>query len=497
MAANSSHSADVSPDLIRRIAGQGTLLFVGFSAAQILSFLRNAVMAHVLSHGDFGVAATIFLVLQLIDVMTDFGVERFVLQDREAGDDRVIGAAHTLQLVRGLLSAALLYLSAGALARLFQVPEATWAVELMAIILVLKGLSHLGLRLRQRHLDNRVAVLVEVVPQVVSLAVVALLLPVRPVYDVAVWGALAQAVTVLALSHGLARGPFVLGCDREAMSRLFRFGWPAWVSALTAVAVLQGDRAIIGAVLGNEALASFTVVFMITMVPSLIAGRIGQALMLPMLAASRDDATAFRAQFDLVCRVMTLAAIAHVVLFAAAGDQLVRLAFGENYRDLGLLVLVVAGIWGLRIVQVAPVVAFMALGQTQPVMLAGMIRAAVLPAGLMLALDGFGLATIALVGLAGEVLALAAIAWLVERRRAGLGRATMRYAAVLAPIAVSAYVLAIALEKGLGLGPAAQLGVGLVATVLAVIVTIAANPALRALALSLKALIARRLPMTA
>ena len=60
----------------RRIAGQGALLFSGFAAAQALSFVRNVLLGHALSRGDFGIAATIALILQLIETLSDLGSDR-------------------------------------------------------------------------------------------------------------------------------------------------------------------------------------------------------------------------------------------------------------------------------------------------------------------------------------------------------------------------------------------------------------------------------------
>ena len=45
------------------------LLFTGFGVAQACSFARNSIIGYSLSKGDFGIAATITLILQLIETM--------------------------------------------------------------------------------------------------------------------------------------------------------------------------------------------------------------------------------------------------------------------------------------------------------------------------------------------------------------------------------------------------------------------------------------------
>ena len=42
---------------------------------QACAFVRNAIIGHMLAKGDFGIAATLTMVLQLIESMTDVGAE--------------------------------------------------------------------------------------------------------------------------------------------------------------------------------------------------------------------------------------------------------------------------------------------------------------------------------------------------------------------------------------------------------------------------------------
>ena len=93
----------------RRIAGQGAMLFSGFGAAQMLSFVRNALIGHALAKGDFGIAAAITLVLQMIETLTDLGADRLIMQAPDGDQPRFLGAAHTLLAARGVVLSAILF----------------------------------------------------------------------------------------------------------------------------------------------------------------------------------------------------------------------------------------------------------------------------------------------------------------------------------------------------------------------------------------------------
>jgi hypothetical protein len=122
------------------------LLFSGFGAAQVLSFARNAIIGHALSKGDFGIAAAITLVLQMIETLTDLGADRLIMQANDGGTPRFLGAAHTLLAARGLLIGIMLYAAGPALAHAFNADQAASAFQLAALVPVIKGLLHLDFR---------------------------------------------------------------------------------------------------------------------------------------------------------------------------------------------------------------------------------------------------------------------------------------------------------------------------------------------------------------
>lgn len=434
--AECSGPALATPTLTRRLLGQGGLLLAGHATAQGLSFLRNALIGHALSKGDFGIAATITLFLQLMETLSDLGTDRLIVQARDGDDDRLVATAHTTIAVRGLVTAALVFLAAHPVAGFFAIPHVAWALQLAALAPLVKGFQHLDYRRAQRRLDNRPQLLVEAGPQAAALAVTIPLLAIDGGYAVAVWLSLIQAVASATLSHTLAERPYRLAADPALLRRFVAFGWPIWLSAFPLIAVFQGDRIIVGRLLGMEELAAFSAAFMVTMVPGLIGAKIGHALMLPVLAEARDDGDAFARRFTRLADATALAAVVYTLLFVAAGGIIVELAFGSSYAGLGAVVGWLAMMWGLRMLQAVPGMALMALGSTRPFLNAGLIRAAALVLSLYAATSGLGLAAIAAAGVVGEVLSLVYVAWRLDRERPGLMMPFLLRALALAPAAL-------------------------------------------------------------
>ncbi|MEZ5843545.1 MAG: oligosaccharide flippase family protein [Hyphomicrobiaceae bacterium] len=483
----SAATADASASSgLGRILGQGALVTGAFLVSQAASFARNAVLGHWLAKGDFGVAALITLTLQMVEVLSDLAADRMIVQDEDGDAAHLMATLHTVQVARGFALALLLAAGGGLIAHAFSVADATLALQAMALVPLVKGFQHLDFRRRQRTLDNRGFALVEAVPQIVALALIVPALLVRPGYGIVVLLALAQAAVAVFLSHWLATRPYRLAFDRPVLHRLMRFSWPIWASAVPLVAVYQGDRLIVGQMLGIEALAGYSVAFMMAMVPGLLAAKLGTSLMLPLLASARSAPAMFAARFRIMVAVTVAWAAAYLAGFVVAGGALAEIAFGANYAGLGTVAGWLGLMWSLRMVQAVPGMALMTLGDTRPLLTAGVLRALALAPAAMLAARGHGLEAVAAAGVAGEIASFAWLTMALERRLAGLGGHLAKGIFWLVPAGASALIAVVLLDGGDRFGT--TLLVGVAAAVVTGVAVLAGEPVTRRYLVSLPAL---------
>lgn len=465
--------------LSSRIAGQGALLFSGFALAQALSFVRNALLAHLLSKGDFGVAAAILLLLQTIETLSDIGADRLIVQDRDGDDARFVANAHAALVTRGFVTAVLIAALALPIARLFAIEHAAWAFATIALSPAVKGFLHLDSRRVQRHLDNRPQMLIEVAPQAVALALAWPAVQLLGGYAAVVVISLAQAIVAVAVSHVMAGRRYAIAIDSATLSKFVSFGWPIWASAFPLVAVYHGDRILVGHLAGIESLAAYTVAFMATMVPGLVAAKVANALMLPLLAGARDEPARFTGRLLLMIEATVLVAALYLALFVIAGEALVAFAFGAAYSGLGTVVALLALMWSMRMLQATMGVALMAIGETRPFLVAGLIRAIGLPLAGAALVAGLGLAGAAAAGAIAEFLSLVYVAWCMQGRlpqQSELGTATLMRAAFIAAAGGAALLL----ESTLGpMDPGGSLAVATVASVATTVTAAMLLPAIR------------------
>lgn len=390
----------------KRIARTTLALFAGFATAQTASFLRNAFVGHMLSPGDFGIAATLALTLQLIEIASDLGADRLIVQHPQGDSPELVASVHSSLLLRGVIATAILLSVAPSFTSFMQIPAALWAFQIVAFAPLLKGFMHMDYRRRQRQLDNRGFLLVDSATQVAAAGIAVPSMLLARDYSAIAWVLLLQSALAVLLSHLVAVRPYRLGFDIGVLREIIRFGWPIWLSALPLIAVYQGERLLVGRVFGMSELALFSAAFMIAMVPGLIAAKVGQAVMLPLLAKAQDDQQIFHRRFQLMSDLTAAAAAGYLIFFTIAGGAILPLAFGAHYAGSGALVTCFAAAWAIRMVQAVAGMAMMAKGETRPLLIAGSIRALALIPALVLALQGFGITSITLTGFAGELASL-------------------------------------------------------------------------------------------
>lgn len=416
---------------LRRVAVQGILLAGGFGFAQMLGFARNALLGHLLSKGDFGIAAAITVTLQIFEMISDIAADRMIVQAKDGDEPRILDCAHAIFLLRGLVLAVLVFVTAPHAADLFLVPEAVDAFRALALVPLIKGFTHLDWRRAQRRLDNRAAVLVETISQAAALALTWPAVWYVGSYEAVLWTAGIQGLFMIGASHWLAETRYRLSFDGPTLLRFVRFGWPILLGAIPVLAVFQGDRVIVARFLGLDSFAGYTAAFLLAMVPVTLAVKVGHSLMLPLLSQARERGISRTARFGLMCEMTVLMAAVYLAFFATLGGEAVELAFGPNFAGTQVITAAIAVMWALRLAQMPAQALFLAEGDTRPLLTAGIIRMSGLVLALAVAMHGADLVLIALAGAVGELLSLVYLAHRSGQVAAGLGRILLTRSAFL------------------------------------------------------------------
>jgi O-antigen/teichoic acid export membrane protein len=394
----------------------GLILTSGNAAAALLSLVRNIVIARLISVEDFGIASTFAITMALVEMASNFSLDRLVVQARDGEEPRLLSTLHAVQAIRGLLGAGVLVVVAGPIAALFGVPEVAWAYQALALIPLLRGLAHLDMFRRQRAMQFVPSATVEVSAQMLSsLAALPLALWLGD-WRAMLYALLIQQVVFTAASHLVALRPYRWSWDRDIIRRTLRFGLPLLANGILMFGIFQGDRIIVGSLIGMTELGWFSVAFSLAFVPAMVLATSLQSFFLPQLSRVQDDATAFRRLYLVTAQASLLLGIALAVAFWFAGPMLVVLLYGARYELAAPIVVWLAVMQGLRIARMGASITATAKANTTNPLLANVARVVSLPIAWGAVSMGGGVTAVVGIAIAGECFALLVSQLLLRRR---------------------------------------------------------------------------------
>jgi O-antigen/teichoic acid export membrane protein len=383
------------------------VLSIGEAVGYGASFVRNMILARLLTKADFGIAATFAMVISLLEVSAKLGIARFVVRDKEGNDPLFIATAHSVQCVAAVLSTILIAAVAWPAARVFGLSEHMAAFLVLAAIPLLQGFVHLDTRRYERELRFGPSALTEAVPQVI----IALLA--WPVglwlgdYRVVLLLLIIKALLTCGAAFYLAERPYQFRLHREYAMRMLHFGWPLLLNGLVTFFIVRGDQFLVASFYSMADLGVYAAAASLTLVPTLFFTRVFASVMLPLMAKVQDDPVVFNRRYGLVIAVVCAFSAIYAVTVILGAEAFMQLAFGRKYHGTGVILAWLAVANAFRNIRLAPAVAAIAKGDSMNQMISNLWSGVSLLPALAVALAGQPVWLVACAGLVGEAFACA------------------------------------------------------------------------------------------
>ena len=435
-----------------RVFKGATLLTLSRVVGYGLSFVRNIVLARMLTKADFGLSGAFATTILMLELSGRAGLPQLIIRSPRGEDVSFMASLQTLQLLGGVISAALLLACSQPMARLFGVPDATGSFAALALIPFLNSLWHLDNSRQQRELNFWPVSLIEVVPQVVITLAVWPVTRWLPDHRSIVVLLLARAVLALAVTHLLAARPFRLGWDEPTISESLSWAWPFVLSGTVVFASQQANQMVVGGAFSVAQLAGYSIASSLTSIPWFIVATVAGALAMPVLARSQMVPKLLESRLRLLVELSAVIGVLLFISLSLSGEALIPLLYGKAYIGCGTyMVLMSAGV-ALRLFGLSGVLVAMARGDSRNELYANVWRCIVLPLALLAVRNGGSPATVAGCALLGEAAGV-----IVTLRR--LRRVVTLTRAELLPAAgyLAGFML---LTVALLLGQVQRLGVG-------------------------------------
>lgn len=255
---------------------------------QLLGLARLIVLANLLSPADFGLFGIALLLMSLVEVATEGGLSLALVQRRAASHVH-LDTVFVTQIVRGLVTAAILYLAAPNIAAFFESSPATEVIRVVALVVVARCLVNPAMILFNRSIDFRRVSLIPILEATVGLgAGIPAAYYFRDVRALLISFVAAQLAATIA-SWLFATYRPRLRFSRGAFVDLLSFGKWAGAANLLHFVLANIDDVLVGKVLGSTPLGLYQTAFRISNLPATQITHTISSVTLPAYSSIQDD----------------------------------------------------------------------------------------------------------------------------------------------------------------------------------------------------------------
>jgi O-antigen/teichoic acid export membrane protein len=343
-AAGAAAPASATP--LRKLALRSGAWSVGGNVAnEGLRLGGNLVLTRLLFPEAFGLMALVQVAMRGVQMFSDIGLRGSVVHHPHGEDPVFLDTTWTLQILRGLLVAAIAALLAWPMAAFYDEPRLLTLIPVVALGALMAGFrSTAALTLVRRMLPER-RVLMEVGVHAASLMVMIAWAWMWPSVWALVGGGLVGAALHMVLSHRLLIPGYRnrLAWEPEAARAIYRFG--RWIFLATAMTFLlsQGDRIVLGKFMSLGDFGVYSIAFFLAQGVTGVLQVLSGQVLFPLYRRLIDlGPAAALARIARMRRLLLAGALPPLCVLAVFGADIVHLLYDERYAGAGWMLQILA-----------------------------------------------------------------------------------------------------------------------------------------------------------
>lgn len=313
-------------DAIKGISWLGA--FRAFSRA--LSFLRTVIVARVLLPYQFGIYGIATLILALIEILTETGINVFLIQNKE-NSEKYINTAWIVSIVRGFLISIVIIASARFVSDFFKNPEVVPLLMSISIVSFVRGFINPSVVKFQKELNfnkefyyRSSIFLVETLFSI--LLVIIMKNPIALIY-----GLIAGAFFEVTISFKFVNPKPNFNFNGKIFNEIVSRG--KWITSSSILSYLfqNGDNVIIGRVLGTGPLGIYDMAYNISMLPINEISDIVARVTFPVYVKISEERKRLRTAYLKTSIITVLFVTPLLLIFLFFPQQLILLFLGPNW----------------------------------------------------------------------------------------------------------------------------------------------------------------------
>jgi lipopolysaccharide exporter len=295
-----------------------------------IGFASTLILVRLLAPEDFGLLAMCFVIIGLTEVLFEFGIEAAIIQIAKLTDAH-LNTAWTIRIVQSLLVAGILTICAPIAGAYYNDDRVTSLLPLIALGLVIRGFSNIGLVLLRRELQFRREAAYGVVVRVITF-----FLNVGLAWYLGNYWALVIAnifSNVIACIFSYWAHPYRPRASMEKLGEIWSFSQWMLILHIANYTSNQIDQLIIGARLGAQSSGIYAVSTEIAELPTTELIFPISRVLFPGFAKLRSEPDRLKHAFLNALGFLATFSVPACIGVALVAERLVPLLLGEKWND--------------------------------------------------------------------------------------------------------------------------------------------------------------------
>lgn len=325
----------------------GTWVGISNLLSAPLGFIRSIALARLLSPEIFGLWAICMMVIRGLEVLTQTGFGAALIH-RQGSFEEARGTAFTLSAIRGVALACATLALAPAAASFYDNDALLPLIAVLAAAFVFTGFQNINSVLYQKQLDFRLLVYLEQAQLVFNFVfVLALAYILRSIWALVIGHVIATLVSTW-LSYLIVPGKPRFELNRKIAWELFHYG--KYITGLSVVIFIttEIDNAVIGKILGMEALGFYVLAYTLANLPTTHLSKILSKVLFPAYSQLQDNIPALSEAFCRAVQVVSLVTVPIAFLFMVLSEELITILYGERWRPASAVLAILSVFGTLR-----------------------------------------------------------------------------------------------------------------------------------------------------
>lgn len=295
-----------------------------------LSLLKNVIIARILSPYQFGSFGIATLVLVFAEIVTETGVNTFLIQNKE-DTNKYIDTSWLVSIIRGVIIFSLIILTSNLISIFFKNNDSRNLLVLISIVPLLRGFINPSVIKFQKELRFHKQFLYESSYFLVEAFFSLVLVILTKRTEALVYGMIASTIFQVIMSFMIASPRPRVVFNRILFVKVIGYG--KWITASTIFNYFyqNGDNISVGRILGSSSLGLYDMAYRISLVPLSDVADVISKVTFPVYVKISEDQERLKKAFLKTLAVVIIFTLPLGLILFFFPNQIISLILGDKW----------------------------------------------------------------------------------------------------------------------------------------------------------------------